>query len=113
MYTRKWLRLAVVREDQDEIRRLVDATRSAWLSPTAWQLWTAYLDGLAALGDRARIEEHAPWWLDRRAYVSAFAARALGVGRGERDLLVDAAARFEALGLAWHAAETERLLADR
>jgi tetratricopeptide (TPR) repeat protein len=112
-YTPKWLRLALLRGDRDEIQRLVVAVQPRWLSTIAFEVWPAYLDGLVVLGDRARIEEHAPPWLERQAYASAFAARALGVVRRDRGLLRDATARFEAMGLAWHAEETQRLLSIR
>ena len=40
-----------------------------------------------------------------------FALRALGVARTDDDLLVRADERFAELGLQWHRAQTERLLA--
>ncbi len=39
-----------------------------------------------------------------------FALRALGVARGDDELLARADERFQALGLVWHRAQTERLL---
>ena len=70
----------------------------------------AYLDALVALGDRTRMEADAPNWLIPGIYAEPFALRALGVARDDKELLWQARGRFEALGLAWHAAETSKLL---
>jgi hypothetical protein len=88
----------------------VDSVEPAWLIPGAWELWAAFLDSLALLGERDRIEAEAPQWVRPDAYVAPFAVRALGVVRNDMALLTDAIARFEALGLEWHAEETRRLL---
>ena len=108
----KWLRLALARHDQEEIRRMVDAVDPRWLTPDAWELWAALLDALAVLGDRDRIEADAPAWVHADAYVAPFAVRALAVARNDSSLLTDAVGRFEAMGLEWHARET-RLALDR
>jgi hypothetical protein len=113
-YTRfhsaRWLGLAIARHDRDETRRLLNSVERGWLTPGAWELWATLLDGLAFLDDRVRIEADAPQWVRPDAYVASFAVRALGVVRKDRALLTDAIARFEALGLGWHAQETQRLL---
>ena len=78
-------------------------------------MWTdvdydaARLDGLAAVGDHARIEAEAPPLLRAGGYGEPFALRALGRARGDRSLVELAAARFEAMGLQWHAGETRSL----
>jgi len=105
-----WLQLAIARRDLEEIRRLVESVQSSWLVPSAWRLWAGYLDGLALMGDRDRIEADAPQWIRPDAYVAPFAVRALGAVRKDPALLSDAVTRFEAMGLAWHAQETRRLL---
>jgi len=46
----------------------------------------------------------------KRPYPEPFALRALGVARRDEQLLRQAAARFAAMDLAWHAAETQKLL---
>jgi class 3 adenylate cyclase/plasmid stabilization system protein ParE len=108
----KWMRLALARDDREEIRRIVDTVEPPWLTSEAWELWAALFDALAALGERDRIEARAPEWVRPDAYVAPFAVRALGVVRNDRALLTDAVARFEAMGLEWHARET-RLALDR
>jgi hypothetical protein len=75
-----WLYLAIGRRDVDEARRLVNSVEPSWLTPGAWELWAALLDGLVFLEDRDRIEAAAPQWMRPDAYVAPFAARALGVG---------------------------------
>ncbi len=106
----KWLRLAIARQDRVEIRRVLDSIHPSWLTPAAWERATAVLDGLAALDDRERIEALAPQWLDQQAYVAPFARRALGIARRDRQLVADAVARFEEMGLEWHARETRTTL---
>ena len=75
-----------------------------------WEPASTYLDALAALGDRERIEAEAPKWLHPGTFSEPFALRALGVARDDRTLLRQALARFEAMGLSWHAEQTRRLL---
>jgi class 3 adenylate cyclase len=104
------LRLALVRHDLAELRRLVDS-----IEPVAFVAYrldgpAALLDALVALGDHARIESEAPAWLRPGTYVEPFAVRALGVTRTDEQLLRQAAARFAAINLDWHAAETRKLL---
>ena len=69
-----------------------------------------YLDGLAALGERERVETEADRLLQPNTYLEPFALRALGVVREDVGLIERAAGRFEALGLGWHAARTRALL---
>jgi hypothetical protein len=110
VHSSRWLRLAIARHDHDEVRRVVDSLQPRWLHPAAWELWAALFDGLALLDDRDRIEAEAPQWVRPDAYVAPFAVRALGVVRNDTALLADAIARFETLGLEWHAQETRSLL---
>lgn len=69
-----------------------------------------HLDGLAALGERERVETQAGRLLQPDTYLEPFALRALGVVREDAGLIERAAGRFEALGLDWHAARTRALL---
>jgi class 3 adenylate cyclase len=69
-----------------------------------------HLDGLAALGERERVETEAGRLLQPNTYLEPFALRALGVVREDASLIERAAGRFEALGLDWHAARTRALL---
>jgi hypothetical protein len=109
-HSARWLALAIARQDREETRRLVNSVERDWLPPNAWELWAALLEALALLGDRDRIEAEAPQWVRPDAYVAPFAVRALGVVRADRALLADAIDRFEAMGLPWHAQETQLLL---
>jgi hypothetical protein len=106
----RWLRLAIARHDLQEVRRVVDSIRPEWLHPAAWELRSALFDGLLLLDDRDRLETETGAWLEGPTYEVPFAIRALGVVRNDRALLADAVDRFEAMGLAWHAQETRRLL---
>ena len=102
------LRLALVRNDLAEVRRLVDSM--APVASTAWGFGgaPALLDALIALRDYARIESDAPAWLRPGTYAEPFAIRALAVARNDERLLREAAARFAAMDLDWHAAETRK-----
>jgi hypothetical protein len=68
------------------------------------------LDGLAALGERERVETEAGRLLQPNTYLEPFALRALGVVREDASLIERAAGRFEAHGLDWHAERTRALL---
>jgi hypothetical protein len=66
------------------------------------------LDALVALGDYERIESDAPPRAKPGTYLEPFALRALGRARDDAELIDRAVARFEALGLDWHAAQTRK-----
>ena len=67
---------------------------------------SARLDALASLADRDGVEREAPPVLKRGGYGKPFALRALASVRGDRALREQAAAAFDALGLAFHAQQT-------
>ena len=50
----------------------------------------------------------APKWLRPGAYAEPFALRALGVARGDAELLEEASRRFQTIGLGWRVKETRR-----
>jgi class 3 adenylate cyclase len=75
-----------------------------------WEPVSTFLDALAALGDRERIEAEAPKWLQQGTFAEPFALRALGIARSDRALLQQALGRFELMELSWHAEQTRRLL---
>jgi len=106
------LRLALVRHDLAELRRLLDSIEPVALVAHRLDGPAALLDALVALGDHARIESDAPGWLRPGTYVEPFALRALGVARNDIQLLRQATARFEAMDFQWHAAETEKLISS-
>jgi class 3 adenylate cyclase len=99
------IRLALAHNDLAELERLVATDPIELIS-----VWEAtFLDALVALGDRGRIEAEAPKWVRPGIYAEPFALRALGVARGDAQLLDQAAARFLEMGLEWHAGETRKL----
>ena len=51
-----------------------------------------------------------PEYIRPRTFVEPFALRALGAAREDQTLVKQAAARFEAMGLAWHTKQTQKLL---
>ena len=99
------IRLALARHQTGELAELASADFD-W----EWEPVSTFLDALAALGDRERIEAEAPKWLQEGTLAEPFALRALGVARGDRALLEQALERFEAMGLIWHAEQTRHLL---
>jgi hypothetical protein len=99
------IRLALARRDLGAVAE-VTPPEFDW----EWESASTFLDALAALGDRERIEAEAPNWLQPGAFAEPFALRALGAARGDRALLTQALERFEAMGLTWHAEQTRRLL---
>jgi hypothetical protein len=74
-------------------------------------IYGTYLDALVALGEHEWIERDAPALATPGTTIEPFGLRALGAARGDDALLANADERFRALGLDWHAAQTERLLA--
>jgi hypothetical protein len=56
------------------------------------------------------VEAKAKLAMQPDTYMEPFALRALGRVRHDQRLIEQAAARFEAMGLQWHAARTRELL---
>ena len=102
------LRLALLRADQEETRRILEVL-PAMGGPWGVDGAAARLDALLALRERERLEEEAAPFLDEESYTGPFALRAIGISRGDASLVDQAAARFEAVGLEWRAAETRAL----
>jgi class 3 adenylate cyclase/tetratricopeptide (TPR) repeat protein len=103
------LRLALARGDLDRVRLLVSeapTARSFWFGLSAQ---VARWDGLAALRDRERVEEECAPLMGARDFRGPFALRALGIVREDKSLIQQAIARFAALKLDWHAAQTHEL----
>jgi len=99
------IRLALARHETGQLPELASADFD-W----EWEPSSTFLDALAALGDRERIEAEAPKWMQPGSFAEPFALRALGIARGDRTLLRQALERFEAMQLSWHAEQTRRLL---
>ena len=106
------IRLALLRGDLERVERLLAGAGASSARPRTFYLGaeTALLDGLAALRDRARVEAEVATVLKPGTYLEPFALRALGIVREDERLVVRAVERFDAMGLAWHAAETRRLV---
>jgi len=102
------VRLALLRDDLEAVQRLLELPLG--LSYTETAVRSARLDALAALHDRERLEEEAPPLVQPNTYLEPFALRALGLVREDDELVGQALARFEAMGLDWHAAETRAFL---
>jgi hypothetical protein len=102
------IRLAITRGELEKVERLVAGRSSSQAFYLGSQ--TALLDGLAAIGDRERVEEATPRLLEPGTYLEPFALRALGLVREDEQLIDQAAERFAALGLAWHAEQTRKLI---
>jgi class 3 adenylate cyclase len=107
------IRLALVRGQRATVERLLaeeepDPEGPASRVGSDFLPVAARLDGLAALGDRRRLDEEAPRLAQPGTYLEPFALRALGVVRDDPGLIEQAAARFDAMRLAWHAADTRR-----
>jgi class 3 adenylate cyclase/Arc/MetJ family transcription regulator len=104
------IQLALVRGDLAAVESLLGepgVRRSSWFYLSSM---ATHLDGLAALGRRARVEAEASRLLQPETYLEPFALRALGLVRDDASLIERAAGRFEAFGLEWHAARTLALL---
>ena len=106
------LRLALVREDLSMLEALL-ADRD-WFSRQSWFLLpgaAARLDALAVVGgEEAIVTEALP---GRNGYLEPFMLRALGLARNDERLIAQADERFRALGLDWHADQTETLIRFR
>ena len=102
------LRLALARNEMHQVERLVDDFESG--PRTRVDSVAALLDALVVLGARERIEVEAPKFLTPGTYVEPFALRALGFARNDHQLVADALRRFRAIGLDWHAEQTQALL---
>jgi len=103
------LRLALIRGDLRAARRLLEVRPTKTYTMGAG-LIAARLDGLAAIGDRKRLEAEAEPLCRTGTYLEPFALRALGLVRGDGVLIEHAIARFEAMGLDWHAEQTSSRL---
>ena len=104
------LRMALERGDRHSLETLIElpVERALVWGPG---IFAARMDALVALGRSDGIEAEAPELLQAGTSVEPFALRALGLARRDDDLLARADDLFETLGLEWHRAQTERLLA--
>ena len=106
------VRLELLRGDRDAVRRLLGEDDLVAKQRTGYHLSriSIRLDALAALGEREPVEEEATDLLVPGTYLEPFALRALGIVREDERMVEQARERFGAMGLIWHAAETDRLV---
>ncbi|MFL5944524.1 MAG: AAA family ATPase [Gaiellaceae bacterium] len=100
-------RLAIARGELQRLEPLLADAR--WLSRQTWFALPAAatrLDVLAITGSATDIEAS---FAPPDSYVTPFALRALGIVREDEALIESAHEGFHALGLPWHAAQTETL----
>jgi hypothetical protein len=105
------LRLALLRGDRERAGDLLARIEAepGWYARghgTSLATLLTRLDAHAALGHRATVETEAARLLAPGTFVEPFALRALGVARSDPALISRARARFDQLGLQWHAART-------
>jgi class 3 adenylate cyclase len=100
------LEIAVARGDLAEAERIVGVWSPQGLYDVDGVI--ARLNALVALERRADIEADAPALVIPGSYLEPFALRALGRAREDDEMILAAVARFEAMGLTWHAAQTQR-----
>ncbi|HCO02087.1 MAG TPA: hypothetical protein DIT48_01745, partial [Actinobacteria bacterium] len=103
-------RLALIRGDLAAVERFLGNSDDWYWSMFGHLTSLALrLDGFAALGRREEVEEEAARRGQPGTYLEPFALRALGQVRGDQSLIDQAVARFEAMGLAWHATQTRAM----
>ena len=102
--------MALARRDRNMLQDLVELPVERGFVWGAGAL-ASRLDALTALGLASLVEAEASILLQEGTVLEPFALRALGAVRRDGDLLAKADKCFAALGLEWHRAQTERLLA--
>lgn len=105
------MQLALARGDLERVENLVEEPLPERGWHRGWLLiatHAARLDALAAVGRRQELEAWRP--VERETYLEPFLLRALGIVRGDAELVARSLAGFDALGLRWHAAQTRVLV---
>jgi hypothetical protein len=104
------IRIALERGDREALEQLIElpVERALVWGPG---IFAARMDALVALGRGAGIEAEAPQLVQTGTSVEPFALRALGVARRDDDALARADELFASLGMEWHRAQTDLLLA--
>jgi hypothetical protein len=104
---RMHIEIAIARGQRDEVERKLREWNPAGFGRVEGLI--TRLNALIMLERRTEIEEVVPTPVNPMTYLGAFALRALGFARRDTSMMNDALARFEAMGLEWHVAETRRL----
>jgi hypothetical protein len=104
------LRLGLLRRDRAEVERWLDlgVFRMHVYGPG---VMTARLDALAAIRHLTKVEEVAPAFVHDGLFLEPFALRALGIVRGDDELVERANRLLAERGLDWHRSQTDGLLA--
>jgi class 3 adenylate cyclase len=97
--------IATLRGDMAEVERILGTWSPLGLDDV--EGLATRLDALVALGRRDDIEAEAPALVIPGSYIEPFALRALGTIRDDREMILQAVSRFEAMGLTWHADRTK------
>jgi hypothetical protein len=106
------IRLALERGDRKRLGDLLSEHVPPRVIVWSASYVAARLDGLAALAEQDRVEAEAVPELRPGTYLEPFAQRALGRVREDEELVRQALASFETLGLDWHVEQT-RLVLER
>ena len=108
------LQLALLRDDLERAERLVAEPLPDRGWHRGWLLLSTHATRLDALATLRRRDDLEAWpRAPRGTYLEPFHLRALGTVREDDGLIAEAAARFAALQLHWHEAETRALLGIR
>jgi hypothetical protein len=107
---RTWL--ALLRSEMENVVPLGQSDLARMQHEYALPTAAARLDALAALRERELVEHDAPRLVQPGTYLEPFALRALGAVREDESLIEQAADRFNAIGLNWHAEQSRRFLAS-
>ena len=105
------LEIAIIRGELTEVERILDTWSPQGLDDVDGLV--ARLDGLVALDRGEDIEAEAPALVIPGSYLEPFALRALGRARHDDEMTHEAAARFEEMGMRWHADRTRAWVDDR
>jgi class 3 adenylate cyclase len=105
--------LALLRGNLEQVLALVDESGETWLLTMDSSLFggATLLDALVALGRKEQAAVVATRLAQPGTYLEPFALRTLGRVRADTALVERSIERFEAMGLAWHAARTRELAA--
>jgi hypothetical protein len=100
--------LALARDDLETLERIL----AGWSPEGFWDYdgVISWINALVVLERREEIEREAPSFLKPGTYLEPFVVRALGFARGDAELVRQAIARFEEVGMSWYAEDTRRLL---
>jgi class 3 adenylate cyclase len=104
------IELALARGDLETL----DGILAGWRAEGFWIYddVVTWINALIALERREEVEREAPLFLKPGSYLEPFIDRALGYARRDEDLVRRAIARFEEVGMSWHADDTRRLLSS-